>query len=333
MGAIWISRGELIETVNEVVGYKSGLALNYERMSSSVPTAYADVWTGDHKEIIRVRSEVFESIVHSILHGVGNVAEPEPVPPIFRLLRKHNYDPAATKVLNDLLPEAIALLGVAVNKTADSENKTLDVEPLFAMAIERHGKAGVNLMGEFLESIGMHLHESPWSTYRRVEWQDTAELEELFNSESLQTLYGTFIDQRYIDYLHQNFDDIASMNWRKFEGLTCEFFERAGFRVEIGAGRGDGGIDARIWSREADPTQPPLIPVQCKRYKDLVDSTIVKALWFDMHEEEAKSGLVVTTSGLSPAAHGVARGHNIEQADRTALRQWVEAMKSPYSGV
>ena len=69
---------------------------------------------------------------------------------------------------------------------------------------------------------------------QREEWKDTAELRDLFESESLAATYGSFFDQRFVDYLARQFGDIDRIHWRKFEGLTCEFFERAGFRVKIG---------------------------------------------------------------------------------------------------
>ncbi len=44
---------------------------------------------------------------------------------------------------------------------------------------------------------------------------------------------------------------------------------------------------------------------------------------------------IVTTSSLSPGASNdcVARGYNIEQADKATVGQWLENMRTPGNGV
>ncbi len=125
------------------------------------------------------------------------------------------------------------------------------------------------------------------------------------------------------------------MNWRKFEGLTGEFFDRAGYHVEMGKGRADGGIDARIWPRKEDVSLPPAILVQCKRQKEKVGTVVLKALYSDILDERAQSGLIVTTSTLSPDARRTctARGYPIGHASRLTLRRWIDAMRTPGTGV
>jgi restriction system protein len=125
------------------------------------------------------------------------------------------------------------------------------------------------------------------------------------------------------------------INWRKFEGLTAEFFDRSGFEVKIGRGRNDDGIDVRVWPREAEKEGARTILIQCKRENRQVGKVIVKSLWADLKEENAESGLIVTTTGLSPGAKKtcIARGYPIEDVNRRTLQAWLEAMKSPYAGV
>lgn len=115
------------------------------------------------------------------------------------------------------------------------------------------------------------------SLFRETEWRDVTQLNELFSSENLATLHGTYFDQRFVDFLSRNFASIDQINWRKFEGLTCEFFDQIGFHVEIGEGRDDDNIDARVWARPENVEGPPLIMVQCKREKQKVEKVVVKA--------------------------------------------------------
>ena len=159
------------------------------------------------------------------------------------------------------------------------------------------------------------------------------ELKDLFESERLNAEYGNFIDQRYIDFLHGSFPEIDRMNWRKFEQLTAEYLDRAGFRVELGPGRNDDGIDVRAWSKDDEITRPHVI-VQCKRQKASVDKLVIKSLYADVVHENATSGLLVTTSRISPGAEQtrLARAYPIVVADRATLRAWLKALRKPGVG-
>ena len=157
----------------------------------------------------------------------------------------------------------------------------------------------------------------------------------LFDSKFLGYMYGNFFDQRYIDYLYQNFEDISNINWRQFEGLTAHYFEQAGFNVEIGPGRNDGGIDIRIWPKEINRETPSLIIIQCKREKAKVKKGVVKALYADIDFEGANSGLIVTSNALSQGAREVikVRNYPIEEANRETIKQWIEKMRTPDTGI
>jgi restriction system protein len=78
-----------------------------------------------------------------------------------------------------------------------------------------------------------------------------------------------------------------------------------------------------------------VILVQCKREKDKIGKMVVKALWADIVAEGAESGIIVTTSRLAPgaAATRTARAYPIVEADRDAVRGFVEALKTPGTGV
>jgi restriction system protein len=210
----------------------------------------------------------------------------------------------------------------------------IDTRPFLGEA-EKHGPDGVRMAIELLELTNAHLQQSPWGDIRRVEWSDVRELDELFHSEGLETSHGEYFDQRFVDFLAVNFDEIDEVNWRQFEGLAAEFFAREGFALELGRGRGDGGIDIRLWPDEDSRGLPPTVLVQCKRQRRRISNTVVKALWADVEHEGAGSGLVVTTSSLSPGAREVrtARGYPVLEADRETLRTWVTAMRSPGAGV
>jgi restriction system protein len=197
------------------------------------------------------------------------------------------------------------------------------------------GEAGYALAVGMIDDFNADIHRNPWLGYREQKFDDIVALNELFRSESLTTTNGTFLDQRFIDYLHANEPDISKMNWRKFEGLVGEYFTREGYLVELGPGRGDDGIDARVWPKERAPGDPATIVVQCKRQKEAISKVVVKSLWADLIAEGAHSGLIVTTSKLSPGADKTCkvRQYPIEVVDGKSVTRWLEAMKSPKAGM
>ena len=102
----------------------------------------------------------------------------------------------------------------------------------------------------------------------------------------------------------------------------------------MGPGRGDWGVDIRVWAPAVDVGKPPLILVQCKRQKDKVSQVVVKALWADVSAAGAQSGLIVATSALAPSAETVrkAREYPINAVEKPTLKKWIEQLRSPGSG-
>jgi restriction system protein len=330
MGRIVFSRANLNGELSEIVGYKAGLALNEDQMASHVDEDYRDLILGDRDQIVTVRSEEAEEIVSQLLYGVGNTPVRHRVSgtaEVMRAIRREGGDAEVLEAFQRILLEEF--------KAQEGNSGPYDYTPVLTRADDELGLEGGRIALMWLEATEISLQQNPWSRIRHVAWSDTARLSELFESESLQTSTGTFIDQRFIDYLARNGGRLDDMNWRKFEGLACEFFERAGFHVEIGEGRADGGVDARIWPDKSSCDNPPAILVQCKRQKQKIGQVVVKALWADVVDEKASSGLIVTTSALERGAAAVceARAYPIAEANRKTVTQWLEVMRSPNTGV
>ena len=96
-------------------------------------------------------------------------------------------------------------------------------------------------------------------------------------------------------------------------------------------------MDIRLWPNDVDGSSPkPAVTlVQCKRERRKVGKSVVKALWADVIHEDAESGLIVTSSSFLPGARktSVARGYLIDEANRDSLREWIQAMRTPGTGV
>lgn len=329
MGAFWISRRELAAIVKEAAGYKSGLVLTTDDIRPIVPAEYEILWKKEDEHAFRLRAEEFDDMFAQILYRLGASEVRDGTPANIRMLAKYYHSPEF-ELYEKVAKFWVDFLMKRMRANDQVPGSLLDPEPVARQVAAECGLRGVDILLEILEEWNRDMHRHFWSRVRRTEWSDMRELADLFQSERLETQHGKFFDQRFIDYLYANFARIDGIHWRQFEGLTCQFFEREGFDVEIGSGRGDEGIDARIWNKSKDRSLPPLILVQCKREKNKIKSTVVKALYTDVLHERADSGLIVTTSELSPAAIRVknARAYPIEQADRTTLRRWLEAMRT-----
>ena len=103
----------------------------------------------------------------------------------------------------------------------------------------------------------------------------------------------------------------------------------------MGPGRNDNGVDLRVWPKTTDTSEPALIIVQCKRHGESLGKTVLKALYADLQNENATSGLIVATHGLTRGAEQVriARGYPIGVTGRANLRAWLQAMRTPGAGV
>ncbi|WP_162341594.1 restriction endonuclease [Paenibacillus paridis] len=328
--AISINRGKLIVTTSEIIGYKAGLGLTREEFADIMPKEHHRIWFGSDEDGIRIYPEEYEELISDLLNLLGNTESDSPSSSIiFTAVLRHKYgiNSIEAELMSDIVPLFYNFL--------EKADKIFDPTPFINEARIKYGIIGEKVAIDLLKGFNNHMHKSPWTTYREMNWVDTAQLKDLFISERLETHYGTFLDQRYIDYLSVNFDKINNMNWRKFEGLTAEFFERQGYFVEIGAGRGDGGIDIRVWQEDPSLAGPPTILIQCKRYKKTIEQVIVKALYADMVSENVPHGLIVTTSSLSPSAKEVcnARSYPIQEVNKTTLRKWIEVMRKPHSGI
>lgn len=329
MAAFWCSGHEFYEIVGDFGGYKAGLGLTHEEIRDHVTKEGLDLPAYD-AGVIRVRYDELEEIVRALLYAVGALRSRQSgMQPTLQLYFKYRDDTEATAIVATIVDTLIN------GASKEPSGGPVDLTPVFEQAVRRHGRRGLEIAQEFYSLLEEYMQGSILAAFRRTEWEDVAALRELFESEGLEPSHGSFLDQRFIDYLGANFEKIDVMNWRKFEALAAEFFEREGYAVKMGPGRDDGGIDVRVWKEDQDVDGPPTILVQCKRQKAKVGKVVVKALWADVMHEEAESGLIVTTSALEPgaAALAVARSYPVRAAERDKLREWIQALRTPGTGV
>jgi restriction system protein len=335
MGAIWFRTREFGGVLSESVGSKAGVALSEERMREFLADmdGYETVWPREDG-MMRVRSEEYAEIHWYVLYRLGILAYPVE-PTREQIVWEQIRDDPAKAAIFELVNAALDAFVLDVIR-GKRERSPEELQRFIDSMAVAHGTPGAEIAESLVNASPTNGRDvDPFQSLGRSTWSDVRDLEELFHSERLRSPHGTYFDERFANFLAANFDAIDDIHWRQLEGLAAEHFKREGFDVELGPGRGDGGVDIRLRPQDASPNGPAAVLVQCKRQRTRISNTVVKALWADVAAEDAESGLIVTTSTLSPSARAVrtARSYAIDEAGRETLRTWVEEMRTPGTGM
>lgn len=335
LGRVSGDRQYFVDSFIEIVGYNTGIIIDESQLFEFLSELgdFSELLKPDGDNGARLHSVEVEEITAFLLHRLGNTRSPSIMNSHIAMHYKYKENPEKFTVFLAVSEMYVAVLRRATeearNKPPETRDRNARSIRLHEGSFSTHGVDGGEMALEMINGTNEDMHRSPWGSIRSVEWADQVELKELFESENLEASYGSFFDQRFIDYLHQNFGKIGEIHWRKFEGLAGEYFEREGFRVDVGPGRNDDGIDLRIHREVPSDADPALIIVQCKRQKAKIDKALVKSVYEDVLHEKAQSGLIVTTSSLSPVAALMrnARGYPVGDADCENLREWLRKMR------
>jgi restriction system protein len=336
MGGMNFGPGALADGLSETAGYKAGLTLSIEELCDHLTgTNYPDIIRDSEEFGTRLRSEDFEALFYKLLHRIGYTKD-EYDGDYTGAKRIHKYRregfereyEGMLKIFNEVSMEQI-------RQRSSTEPKPIDLTSFVVKCYKDFGEVGYQMALEQVEVITRGISLSPHSQFRAVNWTAPLALRKLFTGTADAPQLGKFIDQRFINYLSNNIDRLPEMHWRKFEELTAEFFHREGYKVELGPGSNDDGVDVRVWRRGANPTDNPLCLVQCKRQKAKVERVIVKGLYADVKHEEAEYGVIVTTSELSPGSRTTiaARGYPVKEVERVGVSKWLTALRSPGTGI
>lgn len=335
MGSIIFPPQSLADNLSEVVGCKSGLTLSIEGLCDHLSgTGYPDTIRQSEQNIIRIRAEDYETLYYKLLYRIGCMNEEcTGIPQVDFYNFCHG---------NGLLSEYWVIMkayGESVEemiKQAESNNsKSLDPTKFFVKVYGELGELGLDIAQRFLVLLNQAIDLNPHSANRYTQWSTRLSLEKLFSGTHDKPEGGRFIDQRYINYLCNNPEKLPVIHWRKFEELTAEFFYREGYRVELGPGSNDDGVDVRVWRASDSPSDNPLCLIQCKRQKSKIEKVVVKGLYADVTFEGAAYGVIVTTSELSPGARGTisARGYPVREVNHKGLSDWLLKLRRPGTGI
>lgn len=336
MGSMNFSPGALADCLSESSGYKAGLALSIDELCDHLSgTEYPDTIRDSEEYGARLRSEEYEALFYKLLFRIGYTKE-EFDGDFTGAKRIHKYRRKNLLVEYQGMHNIFSAMWMdLMDQTKAEGSKSIDPTPFLIKCREQLGTVGLQMAVEQIEVVNRAFILNPHSIGRSINWTTTLELKKLFTGANETPEKGEFIDQRFIDYLSNNHDRLPEMHWRKFEELAAEFFHREGYKVQLGPGSNDDGVDVRVWKPDSDPTDNPLCLVQCKRHKAKVDRVTVKGLYADIEHEGAEYGVIVTTSELSPAARSTvaARGYPIREIEREGLRKWLSLLRAPGTGI
>jgi hypothetical protein len=198
------SRGDLLDSLIELVGIKSGLVLRREdairlleqegdQASGLRPEPW---WHGDPAEWVRVRAEELEADYTHVLYMVGALPDSRSSSDIVAQHVRERFERGELRTFEDFLT---------------------DDHQLPPELVKEHER-------RFL--LNRDLPETR-------EWDGVIPLSSLFESEVVPEGATGFFDQRYIDYLSAQAEDLQAIHWRQFELLTAEFFARNAYAVEV----------------------------------------------------------------------------------------------------
>ncbi|MDD3937149.1 restriction endonuclease [Rhodoferax sp.] len=334
MGSIIFGPKVLPDNLTEIAGYKVGLAMSIEEICDHLTgTSFPDTVRDGEISGVRLRSEVYEDLYYNLLHRIGYTRELYHGSS-FELAQLYHRAKANAPDLDFYMQVSSTMTHFMRNGVQNGDPNPTDPMVILAEVKKMFGAAGVKIAIEMYEIINRGIGMNPHFGCG-IEWINPLELKGLFKGTDQQPEKGRFIDQRYIDYLSNNNDRIGDMHWRQFEKLTAEFYERDGYKVDLGPGSGDDGVDVRVWKPEAGPGDSPLCIVQCKRQKDKIEKVVVKGLHADVQFARAEYGVIVTTSELSPGAKTTisARGYDIQAVERDGVKGWLTKLRTPGTGI
>lgn len=334
MGSVIFGPKALPDNLTELAGTKVGLAISIEEICDHLSgTKYADLVLDAEVNGVRLRFEDYEDLFYCFMHRIGYIEDECLGPTIEMAKQLHQYKNNLSE-LDFYMSVSSAMSYLMREEFARSGLMRADPDLIISAISQQFGSSGAKFAREIYAIIQKGMLLSPNAPHFS-EWKETLELKALFTGAQKDPEKGKFIDQRYIDYLSNNTDRLGDMHWRKFEQLTAEFYDREGYKVELGPGSNDDGVDVRIWHPNADAAGSPLCIAQCKRIQGKVNKVTVKGLHADVEFEKATYGVIVTTSELSPGAKTSisARGYAIEAVERNGVKSWLKKLRTPGTGI
>ena len=117
---------------------------------------------------------------------------------------------------------------------------------------------------------------------------------------------------------------LAALEWKRFEEVCAELFERLGFAAKVAEFGPDGAIDIHL---SRPPDEQTVAIVQCKsRSTSRVGVKVVRELHGVMASVRVTEGILVTNSTFSDDARAYANANHIDLMDGAAVIRSIQAL-------
>lgn len=140
----------------------------------------------------------------------------------------------------------------------------------------------------------------------------------------------TSLYQELFDYFKTNPDKLYALSPRSLEVFISEVFRNQGYQTELGSGWNDGGVDLRLYQKDAIDQIVTL--VQIKRYRSDRPIGLESVAYLNnmVSDENANRGLFITTSKYLPQVKSFANRHKnkLILADSQDIEKWCESAKT-----
>lgn len=178
---------------------------------------------------------------------------------------------------------------------------------------------GTSFYAEGIDNISSGIYSSDselqidFTDYFRFKW-----FQKLLASE-----YDSAHQELY-EYFAQHPRRLEEIHWREFEKLLASVLHNNGFRVALGPGRADGGVDIRLWSHDAVSETLTLVQAKRQNRNNPVKIDAVRSFAQVLADEGANRGLFVTSSTYSPQVKQFAETKSwiLQLADSRDVASW-----------
>lgn len=283
-------KGELIKWAIKLIENKSRINVDESDFKSKVidkieNVKYKEMLLNNYDIEMIVDEIEYEELSTELLLAIGYIQKKRPLYfKDFMLNHEDEYD-----LCSELSKEFISWMKDQMCK----KGKTLELSDFLELVIDKYGIENLWLAIEMINNFIDKVNSSPYYQPSKFGNINSIDLSDLFSKEEDNHVIGNYFDQRYIDYLNKNNDEINNIHWRKFEEMTAEFFSNEGFDVTLKKGRKDGGIDL-ILQRDNKK-----IVAQCKRYKSNVGTPIVRELDDVIIRDNYDEGIIICARDIS----------------------------------
>jgi len=213
MGRILASHRYFLDIASEEVACSSGVLLtdkNIKRLSTRYDIdEFRHLERSDRETTMR--AEEFEQAVLGIRKAIGNL--PNAKMGVFVLMD-------AVRALDENGADTVKIAQALLTVTRSGKYRRVGKEAIDEIIAISEQKP-LHVL-KYLEAVGQ-MQQRKLFHYGRVSektWDGAVSLDRLFEGEHIPNDPTAYLDQRYIDYLAKNSEELGRIHWRNFERLT-----------------------------------------------------------------------------------------------------------------